>query len=93
MSNRRRFEQHYAFASELWTLCETLSKKLSGRQVMDALETTSGLVYHVGYDDAFQRLRHGKELAASVVGSHDVGWLTVFAVELQKRVAKRRKGN
>jgi hypothetical protein len=91
VSRRRTFDKHYAFASELWARCEAQAKRLTGRQVLNALEAASAAVYFVGYDDAFQRLRHGAALTPAAVGSHDVGWLTVFAIELQKRATRRRK--
>lgn len=87
--NARRFDREYALASALWSRCETLARGLSGPQVIAALDAASGKVYHMGYDDVFQSLRHGKQLTSHAVAAHDVGWLTVFAIELQARQRKR----
>lgn len=89
MKNRRRFDREYALASALWSRCEQLALKLTGQQVIAALDAASGKVYHVGYDDVFQSLRHGKKLTPAAVASHDVGWLTVFALELQSAGQRR----
>lgn len=81
----RKFDEDYAWANGLWHLCEANAKDLTGQQVVSILAEVSGDVYWSGYDDAFKK--SFKSMSPSAVASHDVGWLTLFAVRLQQ--AKR----
>lgn len=62
--------------------------RLSGTQVLAALDDASSRVYFAGVDHAFASLQ--RPLTPETVGAHDIGWLTVFACALDAARRTRR---
>lgn len=72
-----------AWVEKLWKEAEELASLLDGKEVVRALAEASDKVWEAGLDHALMRTRAPLEEAG--VG-HDISWLTVFVLELWKRL-------
>lgn len=72
----------YDWPDEVWALCETLAKGKSGPEVVRALRAASAKVYATGMDKAFAKFSGKRGLSDAETAAYDIGWLTVWAAEL-----------
>ncbi len=70
--------------NELYRVAKQLAKKLSGDQVVEALESASRKLYEAGADEALRKAESRIQKWDHIADAWDFVWLSAWILELKK---------